>query len=139
MYLAHVKECHALSGDHGMVKAVHVPELHCSHEEADTRLLLHAKYAEMMIHQSTPSTSTSASPDPPAVIIKSMDTDVLVISMGCAQKFTVPLLFHTGRGDKVRTLGIKSLCSQHGCGVASALVGFHPFTGCDSVSGFFVK
>ena len=99
-----------------------VPELFCSHEEADTRLLLHCGYAAR-------SYST--------VVIQSPDTDVLLISLSKCHEMNVDVLFETGKGDQQRTLDISAMNRYFGPSKASALIGLHNFTGCDSVSAFY--
>ena len=67
LFVAHGEMCHALCGDGNKIDVVPIPSLRCDHEEADTRMLLHAYYAA----------SHSA-----VVVIKSVDTDVFIISLG---------------------------------------------------------
>ncbi|KAJ8050587.1 Vesicular integral-membrane protein VIP36 [Holothuria leucospilota] len=135
LYFAHGSDCHALRAVDNTVQVDPVIELKCTQEEADTRMLLHAAYAQ----KSLPVCSQEGQTNLPAIVIKSLDTDVLIISLGNAQHINSPFLLHTGRGDTVRTIDLKSLQMQLGIDVCTALVGFHPFTGCDSVSGFFGK
>ena len=87
-------------------------------------MLLHAHYAA----------SHSA-----AVVIKSVDTDVFIISLGVSKQFSSRLLFHTGTQAKVRTIDLQANRSQIGDNIAHALIGLHAFTGCESVSGFYGK
>ena len=108
VYIAHGRECHAIGPVNGTVQVTIIPELECSHEEADTRLLLHAAYVHSKMSEVTCATPS----DPPAIVIKSPDTDVLVISLGFAQDISSRLLFHTGRGDTVRTIDVK-LIQKH--------------------------
>ena len=85
LFVAHGETCHALRGEGNEIDVVSIPSLRCDHEEADTRMLLYAHYAAS--HSST-------------VVIKSVDTDVLIISLGLSKQFTSRLLFHTGTGTK---------------------------------------
>lgn len=94
--------------------------LKSDHEEADTRLLLHAKHASY---------------DHSRIILQSPDTDVAVLcifhfsSLKCEE-----LWFRTGVKDKVRYLPIHSLAQDLGTHLCRALPGFHALTGCDSNS-----
>ncbi|KAJ8023132.1 hypothetical protein HOLleu_38227 [Holothuria leucospilota] len=137
VYIAHGAKCHALSSVNGLVKTEDISELECNHEEADTRLLLHAAYIQRIL--SVDSVDTTEDVQCPAIVIQSLDTDVLIISLGFAERFTSTLLFHTGRGTNIRTIDVSFLQRHLGTDVTSALLGLHPFTGCDSVSGFFGK
>ena len=98
-----------------------VPELFCSHEEADTRLLLQCRYAAK---------SNSS------VVIQSPDTDVLVITMSKCHDIGANVFFVTGRGDQRRTIDITAMNKYFGAVKSSAILGLHNFTGCDSVSAF---
>ena len=123
LFVAHGETCHALRGDGNEIDVVPIPSLRCDHEEADTRMLLHAYYAA----------SHSA-----VVVIKSVETDVFIISLGMSKQFTSRLLFHTGTGTKVRTIDLQAIRNQIGDDII-ALIGLHAITGCDSVSGFYGK
>ena len=68
-----------------MLEASLCPDLNCDHEEADTRLLLHARHA-------AESNST--------VIIRSPDTDVAVIALTLQDSLPGHLYFMTGKGNK---------------------------------------
>ena len=98
-----------------------VPNLFCSHEEADTRLLLHCAYA-----------SKSCS----TVVIQSPDTDVLLIALSKCHEINANVLFETGRGDQRRILDVSAMSRHFGSVKARALLALHNFTGCDSVSAF---
>ena len=94
--------------------------LACSHEEADTRLLLHAKHASSSISQ---------------VIIHSPDTDVLVLctthfeSIGCEE-----LWFKTGVRDHLCYVPVHRLREKLGQKLCRCLPAFHALTGCDTTS-----
>ena len=95
-------------------------ELRSNHEEADTRLLLHAKYA-------TQSSSR--------IIVQSPDTDVLVL---CAVHFGAiacdELWFKTGVKDHLRYIPVHAVSQKLGHKLCSALPAFHALTGCDTTS-----
>lgn len=124
VFLAHGQTCHALRGAIDEVHVTPIPSLRCDHEEADTRLLLHAHY--VADHAET-------------VVVKSMDTDVFIIGLGMSKQFSSELLLHTGTGKNTRTINLQVIREQIGDDIAHALIGLHAITGCDSVSGFYGK
>ena len=69
-------------------------ELECNHEEADTRLLFHAKHAA----------STND-----AVVIKSPDTDVFVLCLAMQRAIEKDIFFMTGTGNYFRLISIKTI------------------------------
>ena len=74
------------------------------------------------------------------IIIKSTETDVLVIGMAVTRSIRdmgSNLFFHTGKDDKERTLQLGKIEEGIGTDFADVLIGLHCFTGCDSVSSFF--
>ena len=93
----------------------------CSdHEEAATRLLLHAKHAETT-HQ--------------WIVIQSPDTDVAVLSIAHFEDLSCQeLWFQTGVKDKQRFVPVHAI--QHSLGqlLCNCLPSFHALTGCDSTS-----
>ena len=97
-----------------------VADLRSNHEEADTRMLFHAKHA--------------AHPEA-IIVIQSPDTDVLVLS---AAHFTSiapkEMWFRTGVKDQMRFVPVHDVCQKLGDKVLAALPAFHALTGCDSNS-----
>ena len=69
-------------------------------------------------------------------IVRSPDTDVLIILVSYSNEIVQPLLFDTGTGNKRRLLAI---ATSRGLEIAKALPGFHAFTGSDSTSAFIRK
>ena len=108
------------------VKIVHgnsmsLPELHADHEEADTRILLHAKHASITCGR---------------LIIQSPDTDVAVLSVYFFSTLLGnELWFKTGTRDKLRYIPIHGVQDKLGRSVCDSLLGFHAVTGCDTTSG----
>jgi len=97
-----------------------IEELSSDHEEADTRMLLHAKYA------STPETR---------IIIQSPDTDVLVLCIThCDEMSSEELWFRTGVKDRLRYIPVHTICQRLGRKMCQALPAFHALTGCDTNS-----
>ena len=99
-----------------------VPQLRSDHEEADTRLLLHAKHAA----------STH-----PRIVIQSPDTDVTVLAvahfkdLGCQE-----LWLRTGTKDRERYIPLHTIHSSLSPSLCKCLPSFHALTGCDSRSAF---
>lgn len=130
VYLAHSKECHSFKATGGKLEVNIVPQLASNHEEADTRLLLHCQFA---------SEAMGSEGEKPNLLIRSPDTDVFVIAVGLCDVINGNVLFHTGRGDHLRTIDVQAVRNGIGTSVADALIGLHCFTGCDSVSSFYGK
>ena len=102
-----------------------IAELFSDHEEADTRLLLHASHASRTFSR---------------IIIQSPDTDVATLCTAHFDKLRCDeLWFKTGIRDKIRFIPVHQVCQQLGPSLCAALLGFHALTGCDSVSGFCGK
>ena len=99
-----------------------IVELESSHEEADTRLLLHALHAAESGYKS--------------VIITADDTDVLVLCLGLSNNIPCPIYQKCGTKNRIRYLDITKLRHALGGDTCEALIGMHAFTGCDTVSAF---
>ena len=101
--------------------SINVEPLKANHEEADARMLLHAKHASL--HHKT-------------VIAQSPDPDVLVL---CTFFYTAleveQLWFITGVKDKVQHIPVYQLAPTLGTETNELLPGFYALTGCDSTSG----
>jgi len=97
----------------------------CSHEEADTRIFVHARHA------------TEAGSK--VIMVKASDTDVVVIAVSVLQALQElglqQLWVAFGQGQNLRWVPVHDLC----CTLAEKSKGmlfFHAFTGCDVVSAF---
>ena len=109
----------------------HIRSLDSNHEEADTRLLLHAKHASQN-HEK--------------IVINSPDTDVFIIAMSKSLEIDAHLYFITGTKEKRRIIDIEAVADYAYNSINTtdceksvfldALVGYHCFTGCDSISAF---
>ena len=101
-----------------------IDALKSNHEEADTRMILHAAYAVRDLPTS-------------AIVIQSPDTDVLVL---CVSHFTGigcnELWFCTGVSDRQRYIPVHSIQEKLGERLCQSLPAFHALTGCDSTSSF---
>eukprot|EP00794_Sanderia_malayensis_P010250 gene10250-11304_t len=98
----------------------------CNHEEADTRLFLHVKHCSQEGNSK--------------VLIKTVDTDVVIIAIA---KFTFlaldELWIEFGAGKNRRWIPIHRIVEALGEEKCSALLYWHAFTGCDTVSSFAGK
>ena len=106
-----------------------VPELKCSHEEADTRMILHAHHAGG------------------TCVIHSDDTDVQILLLSHSLALG-KCYIKKGRRTKTRILELsivtESLFKQLSPGITEqdflkALIGVHALTGCDTASAFSGK
>ena len=97
----------------------------CNHEEADTRMMLHAAAAMKSGHR--------------RVLIRTVDTDVLVLAVWMAQELNEvvdELWLAFGTGKNFRYIAAHELSATLGPDKAKALPIFHAITGCDTVSSF---
>ena len=96
----------------------------CNHEEADSRMLLHASHAAQNGHNS--------------ILIRTVDTDVVVLAVSLAQELQpeakIGVAF--GTGQSFRYLAAHELAIGLRREKARALPMFHALTGCDTVSSF---
>ena len=98
----------------------------CSHEEADTRIFVHARHAAKEGNR--------------VIMIKANDTDVLVIAVTVfptLQEFGVTQLWIAfGQGHHLRWIPVHNLYVSIGVEKTRGILFFHAFTGCDVVSAF---
>lgn len=95
----------------------------CTHEEADTRLFIHALDASSRGHR--------------RVMLKSNDTDVVVLAVSVANIIPAEELWVTfGLGKHLQIIATHSIAASMGQERASCLPLFHALTGCDTVSFF---
>ena len=102
-----------------------VDHLQSSHEEADTKLFLHARDAT--IRGAT------------ELDIQSPDTDVFLLAIRRFPLLPLATKFITGTGPSRRTIPLKPIYDCLGEVAASALPGFHAFTGADQTGRFAGK
>ncbi|KAK3737278.1 hypothetical protein QZH41_007347 [Actinostola sp. cb2023] len=99
----------------------------CTHEEADTRMLLHAADAVQQGHHK--------------ILIRTVDTDVLVLAVAIVQHLQqqeqrLELWLAFGTGLHLHYLAVHEISRSLGLEMSEALPVFHAFTGCDTVSCF---
>ena len=93
------------------------------HEEADTLIVLHT----VEIAKRIPFCEC---------VIFSPDTDVLLLLINFYRSLPIVTKFWTGRGDNLRHIDIGRCYEALGPQRASAMLGFHTFTGCDQTGKF---
>lgn len=95
----------------------------CSHEEADTRMILHA--------------ANGASEGCMKILIRTVDTDVVVLAVHFVSRIPCErLLVAFGVGKSFRFLDIKAYAEQLGPEKCAGILAFHALTGCDTTSSF---
>jgi hypothetical protein len=99
----------------------------CTHEEADTRIVIHVRHA--VEHGAK------------TVVVRTVDTDVVVILLGLLSSlFSASGLFKLwvafGSGKKFRFINVNTVFHHLGPKKAVGILMFHSKTGCDTVSAF---
>ena len=110
--------CYQLSS--GVVQPI--SELESTQEEADTRMLLHSLHAAR---------SRFAS-----VVIVSEDTDVLVLLLAFKSFIPSSVFIKCGSQTRVKYIEVSRIVESVATTVCRSLLGFHAFSGCDTVSAF---
>lgn len=100
-----------------------VAALQSTHEEADTRLLLHAKDAECCGYE--------------RVVIKARDTDVLVIALGHRSLLSKEVWMSTGTVKEPKFIPVHAINVP--APLIENLMAYHAVTGCDTTSQFSGK
>ena len=118
LYVTHGEGCIKITGQ----SVEDVPELKSRQEEADIRLLLHAKHA--------------ASSGISAAIVVADDTDVFLLSVAFCKEIPASLYHKCGTSTRTYYVDVTRAAYALGSDVAEAIIGLHAFTGCDSVSSF---
>jgi hypothetical protein len=96
---------------------------HCSHEEADTRVLLHV--------------ADQVKAGYSKITLCTVNTDVVVLAVAfCQQLHCDELWVAFGTGQHLRYISVHELLMALGPCRANALQMFHALTGCDTVSPF---
>ena len=94
-----------------------------THEEADTRMLLHA--------------ANGAREGYTRIMLRTVDTDVVVLAVSLANKLAFDNLWVAfGTGNNFRYLDASAIAQHLGDDKSAALPAFHALTGCDTTSSF---
>lgn len=98
----------------------------CDHEEADTRMFVHVADAVNKGYNK--------------ILIRSVDTDVVVLAVAAAAKLDVEELWIAfGTAKSFRHIPAHEIARSLGPSKSTALPVFHAYTGCDTVSSFSTK
>ncbi|KAJ8277588.1 hypothetical protein GJAV_G00077100 [Gymnothorax javanicus] len=122
LYITHGDKCHRLEYKDSQTSVSPFDDLACDHEEADTRLLLHAKHAAEKYD---------------AVAIKNPDTDVGIIAISLNFKIPADLYFMIGVRNRHRIIDLQKITTALSPRLSSSLIGLHTFSRCDSTSAFY--
>ena len=108
--------CHMMknAGELLHIKLKRFQILKSDHEEAYTRLLLHA------LHASTEGCSE--------VLLVCEDMDVMIVALSCCKSIPVPIYQKRGNQNLVNLTKIKEMLSSE---ISETLPGLHAFTGCE--------
>ena len=121
VHLAHGEVCHSFTESEGHMNVNEVVQLQCDHEEADSRLFLHAANAFL---------------EHPKIEMRCSDTDVLVIAESLQSKLSGEIFMLRGTASNRRLVNVAAIVDRLPHGIPEALIGLHVFTGCDSMSSF---
>lgn len=126
IYLTVGINCYSYIAVENKVIKTEESQLQCTHEEADTRIIFHI----------------SKCPDNSKILVKSSDTDVLVILLGHIfelRQFEIWLMSSTNREVDDNCVNCTKLGNILGENMCKALPGFHAYTGCDFTASFYKK
>lgn len=96
-------------------------ELESSHEEADTRLILHMQHASNFFS---------------AVVCVADDTDVFILCLSFCKGAKSDWYLKPGSKNRTKLISLQKIAESLGGKMLNALIGLHSFTGCDTVSAF---
>ncbi|XP_057305868.1 uncharacterized protein LOC130647831 [Hydractinia symbiolongicarpus] len=119
--------CYMFRVEGEIVVKTEIVKLFSTHEEADSRILYHL----------------SSIQTPANVVIRTIDTDVLIIALGCLSKLpnSLNIWMETGVYTKntLRYISINQIYQKLGKNICMALPAYHAFTGCDYTASFSRK
>ena len=124
LYVNSADVCYSFHNENGIMMKAIEEDFRCSHEEADTRMLFHI----------------SKVPSPSNIVIRTVDTDVLVIALGALHNLEEgkKVWMETGIVTKntLRYISVNQIHESFGKEFCKALPAFHAFTGCDYTASF---
>ena len=118
----------------GLAGVQEAVDFYSTHEEAETRMILHALHASNVFERNDMTGR---------VIIKTPDTDVLVLAfhyypqMDRVKEFWIETGTVTRTTDLRRFIPVHDICHSQSSLFLKVLPAIHALTGCDSTSGFF--
>ena len=125
------KEIYSTNGEDVLVSGagnVTTDLAQCTHEEADTRIMLHVADQLKQGHSK--------------IQIRTVDTDVVILAVATVQQLSPDLeelWIAFGNSKNYRYLSAHDMCTVLGPEKSRSLPLFHAFTGCDTVSAFAGK
>ena len=128
LYVSCGTECYVYTATDGKVTSDIIPTMENSHEEADSRIVLHLKHVNDINPQST-------------VVIRCNDTDILCILLHHMKRFSVTVFMDTGlNSDNTRKyIDVTTLGKTIGGPMCEVLPAVHAFSGCDYTCSFMRK
>ena len=119
-------ECYSFKEEDGVVRRSIVESLRNNHEEADTKICLHALFRDAVNGE---------------IVVRASDTDIAVILLYHCNTFQSSLWMDVGTAAKNnrRYINLTTVCKELGHGICGALPAFHAYTGCDYTSSFVRK
>ena len=118
----------------GLAGVQEAVDFYSTHEEAETRMILHALHASDVFERNDMTGR---------VIIKTPDTDVLVLAfhyypqMDRVKEFWIETGTVTRTTELRRFIPVYDICHSQSSLFLKVLPATHALTGCDSTSGFF--
>lgn len=103
-------------------KQGNVPELQATHEEADTRIILHACHAISSGYK--------------RVVVESRDTDVILMMIYHLGYLAADVWMASGTSKQRKCYPIGRIAETLPRPVVNSILGFHALTGCDTTSSF---
>ena len=127
LYVNSDNKCYSFKSVLGKVVRTEEFNLYSDHEEADSRMFHHIQ----------------SLPKPSNVVVRSNDTDVLVIAIGCRSKIDTELKIWLEAGvqgkNNLRFISVDQICSNLGETFCHALPAYFAFIGCDYSAAFSRK
>lgn len=127
VHITYEECCYKIEVINEEVKITEIEDLRSSHEEADSRMIAHL----------------TSIPAPSTVVVRTCDTDVLVIAVGNVSKLSKNIHVYLEMGiqskNNLKFVDINALAKKIGPALASALPALHAFTGCDFTPCFSRK
>jgi hypothetical protein len=111
LYVTYGNNCEKIT----ILETAEMENLQCNHEEADTRVFLHAQHAANNGYAS--------------VIITAQDTDILVMAVALESSIYANLYQKMGTKNKIQYVDVRKVAINLGKNVVDALIGLHAFTG----------
>ena len=127
IYMNVNNNCFKFKNEQGIMIREDVASLYCTHDEADSRMIFHAANISW----------------PANVVLRTNDTDVLIIALGCMHnmpsKLQLWMEVGTYYSNNLRYINISSLAKHMGDTLCRAMPAYHAFTGCDYTASFYRK